>query len=195
MRAARFQDVSTFSRISPSKCSQKDARRRRRRRRERCSRLRDSDNAIEATNDANEDGDDGAFVQQPQVAPSTSASDENETTIVFVAEDELYSISLNANDQKQKIRPHRLTTATGECFSPLISKCGTFVVFAAIEYYAMELFLVPTEGGAVKQITYMGADFIRPLSFRMTGVSCSLLLLHNNKRRTKPTCIMLTPGL
>ena len=167
MRAARFQDVSTFSRVSPSKCSQTNARRRRRR--ERGSRLRDSDNAIEATNDANEDGDDGAFFQQPQVAPSTSASDENEMTIVFVAEDELYSIFVNANDQKQKIRPHRLTTATGECFSPLISKCGTFVVFAAIEYYAMELFLVPTEGGAVKQITYMGADFIRPLSFSDDG--------------------------
>lgn len=101
MRAARFQDVSTFSRVSPSKCSQTNARRRRRR--ERGSRLRDSDNAIEATNDANEDGDDGAFVQQPQVAPSTSASDENEMTIVFVAEDELYSIFVNANDQKQKI--------------------------------------------------------------------------------------------
>ena len=61
------------------------------------------------------------------------------------------------------------TSNFGEVFSTLISKCGKFVVFAAIEYYAMELFLVPIEGGAVKQITYMGADFIRPLSFSDDG--------------------------
>ena len=90
-------------------------------------------------------------------------------TIVFVAEDELYSIVVNSENQKRKTQTHRLTTATGEVFSPLISKCGKFVVFAAIEYYAMELFLVPIEGGAVKQITYMGADFIRPLSFSDDG--------------------------
>lgn len=114
---------------------------------------------------------DGAFISQPQISSET----ETTRTIVFIAEDELYSISLNTDDyvnsnsNNSKLRPHRLTTATGEVFAPLISKCGKFVVFAASEYFAMELYVVPIEGGQVKQMTFMGADFVRPVSFSNDG--------------------------
>jgi tricorn protease len=176
MNTSCFDIAFSFSRNEISKCALRNARRRR----ERCSRVvrnaKKADNGTERTND------DGAFVQQPQVAPSTSSGEENETTIVFVAEDELYSIAVDIGNQNRKIRAHRLTTATGECFSPLVSKCGTFVVFAAIEYYTMELFLVPIEGGAVKQITYMGADFIRPLSFSDDG--SELFFVSSSQQRT-----------
>ena len=163
MRSTCLQSVHGFFGTVLLKNSHRNARRRREHRPGAYKKDNVRREEIEATNN------DGAFVQQPQIAPSTSTADENEMTIVFVAEDELYSIVVNSENQKWKTQTHRLTTATGEVFSPLISKCGKFVVFAAIEYYAMELFLVPIEGGAVKQITYMGADFIRPLSFSDDG--------------------------
>ena len=74
----------------------------------------------------------------------------NNNLLVFVCEDDLWSLKLNNNS------PLRLTTNHSEVSSPLISPDGQFIAYIGREDGNTEIFLISTNGGKSKRLTYEG---------------------------------------
>ena len=75
----------------------------------------------------------------------------NNSTIVFVAEDDLWSVDIN------NPKAFRLTTNISEVSSPLISPDGKWIAFVGTEDGNNEVYIMPSEGGPSTRLTFDGA--------------------------------------
>ena len=75
--------------------------------------------------------------------------------IVFVSDDDLWSVDLNNSNAI------RLTSNISEVSSPLLSPDGKWIAFVGTEDGNNEVYIMPSEGGPSKRLTYDGAFVIR----------------------------------
>jgi len=71
-------------------------------------------------------------------------------TIVFVSEDDLWSVPITGG------RAQRLTDTSGLITSPCFSPDGKWLAFSGHEEGAREIYLMPSQGGEIKRLTYLG---------------------------------------
>ncbi len=71
--------------------------------------------------------------------------------IVFTSEDDLWEAPLEGGAAR------RLTAGRGPCLHPHFSPDGRLVAFASAEEGHNEVFLMPSEGGDIRRLTYLGA--------------------------------------
>jgi tricorn protease len=71
--------------------------------------------------------------------------------IVFVSEDDLWSVSIDSG------RAVRLTANAGEVTSPHFSEDGKLLAFIGHEEGHSEVYVMPSDGGNEKRLTYLGA--------------------------------------
>lgn len=72
--------------------------------------------------------------------------------IGFVSEDDLWTVPISRGLAR------RLTSNLGEITSPRLSPDGTLLAFAGCEEGYLEVYVMPTEGGSVRRLTYLGGD-------------------------------------
>ncbi len=71
--------------------------------------------------------------------------------IVFTSEDDLWEAPLEGGAAR------RLTAGRGSCLHPHFSPDGRFVAFASAEEGHNEVYVMPSEGGDIRRLTYLGA--------------------------------------
>ncbi|RME77335.1 MAG: hypothetical protein D6785_12680 [Planctomycetota bacterium] len=71
--------------------------------------------------------------------------------IVFVSEDDLWKVTLTSP------KAERLTATKGAITRPHFSPDGKWLAFSATEEGHTEIYLMPSEGGEPKRLTYLGA--------------------------------------
>ncbi|HVK60088.1 MAG TPA: S41 family peptidase [Bdellovibrionales bacterium] len=72
--------------------------------------------------------------------------------IVFVSEDDLWSVTVEGGI------PRRLTEGIGRVSYPSLSKNGRWLAFNSTEEGHSEIFLMPSDGGEAKRLTYLGRE-------------------------------------
>ena len=75
--------------------------------------------------------------------------------LVFVSDDDLWSTDLNGNS------PQRLTTGFGIVSNPRFSHDGKWIAFCGAlnaESSTIEVYLIPSEGGEARRLTYFGSS-------------------------------------
>ena len=75
----------------------------------------------------------------------------NNSTIVFVAEDDLWSVSTD------NPKAFRLTTNISEVSSPLLSPNGKWIAFVGAEDGNNEVYIMSSKGGPSTRLTFDGA--------------------------------------
>ena len=76
-------------------------------------------------------------------------------TLVFVCEDDLWRCDARGGVAT------RVTDAPGPVLRPLVSRDGTRVAFTVQQDACQEIYVVPTKGGPVTQVTHAGAERTR----------------------------------
>lgn len=74
----------------------------------------------------------------------------HEDRIVFVAEDDLWSVDARGGTAR------RLTSNLGEISNPSFSEDGKWLAFVGREEGHPEVYVMPSEGGTAKRVTYLG---------------------------------------
>jgi tricorn protease len=75
-------------------------------------------------------------------------------TIVFVSEDDLWAAPAEGGPAR------RLTANLGPVSHPYFSRDGALLAFTGREEGPAEVYIMPAEGGAVRRVTYLGANSI-----------------------------------
>ena len=75
----------------------------------------------------------------------------HDQTLVFVAEDDLWSVPLEGGTGR------RLTASLGATSTPHFSPDGRWIAFCAREEGAWEVYVIPAGGGEAQRLTYQGA--------------------------------------
>ncbi len=70
--------------------------------------------------------------------------------IVFVAEDDLWMVTTEGGTAQ------RLTTAQGQVTHPAFSPDGKWIAFSSTEEGTTEVYVIPSNGGPIKRLTYLG---------------------------------------
>ncbi len=94
--------------------------------------------------------------------------------IVFVCEDDLWEVSRKGG------RAVRLTTNLGWAGHPRFSPDGKTLAFTGLEEGQPEIYTMPSQGGALKRLTYLGAIMTSALGWSKDGKS---ILLRSNHGR------------
>ncbi len=85
-----------------------------------------------------------------------------QNTIVFVAEDDLWSISVDEGVGNGGVVnggiAHRLTSNVGEVTSPHFSPDGQWLAFVGREEGTNEVYLMEAQGGPARRLTFLGAQ-------------------------------------
>jgi tricorn protease len=76
----------------------------------------------------------------------------NGDTVVFVSEDDIWSVPITGGIAR------RLTAGVSECSFPRLSPDGTMVAFVAKEEGHPEIYLMDSEGGMARRMTFLGSD-------------------------------------
>jgi tricorn protease len=84
-------------------------------------------------------------------------------TIIFSCEDDLWSVPATGGIAR------RLTSGLGGAFNPRISPDGNLVAFTGLEEGAPEVYLMPSQGGQPRRITYLGAPLCNPVGWSREG--------------------------
>lgn len=74
----------------------------------------------------------------------------HEQTIVFVCEDDLWTVSSNGGMAR------RLTSGLGESSCPFLSPDGKYLAFTGREEGVAEVYCMPATGGVAKRLTFLG---------------------------------------
>ena len=77
-------------------------------------------------------------------------------SIVFVSDDDLWST--NTEETSNAVR---LTSNVGRVSSPRFSPDGKYIAYAGTEEGNMEVYIIPSEGGVPKRVTYTGSTALR----------------------------------
>ncbi len=88
--------------------------------------------------------------------------------IFFVCEDDVYAAKIAASSDAPS-KPRRVTQAQGACIRPAVSPDGSRVAFSCVEDGYVEIYVVDACGGAMKQLTHMGASYARVCCFSEDG--------------------------
>src|SRR5262249_32455739 len=73
----------------------------------------------------------------------------NGETVIFVCEDDLWSINIDQRDANAR----RLTAGRGECSMPRFSPDGSMLAFTGREEWHPEVYVMPADGGTAKRLT------------------------------------------
>ncbi|MEN8237238.1 MAG: S41 family peptidase [Pseudomonadota bacterium] len=85
-------------------------------------------------------------------------------TLIFVSEDDLWSVPITGGT------PHRLTTGLGACTHPVFSPDGCQIAFSGSEEGHTEVYIMPSTGGPVQRLTYLG-DVAHVVGWDTTGIT------------------------
>jgi tricorn protease len=75
-------------------------------------------------------------------------------TIVYICDDDLWSVSLQGG------LPRRLTNGFGLSSHPVFSPDGSMIAFAGEEEGSREVYVIPSEGGIPKRLTFLGQTLL-----------------------------------
>ncbi|MEM7125261.1 MAG: S41 family peptidase [Chloroflexota bacterium] len=85
-----------------------------------------------------------------------------ENTVVFVSEDDLWSVPVNGGIAR------RLTNHLGEVSHPIFSPDGEYLAFVGREEGAPEVYIMPAKGGSARRLTYLSSR-CRVLGWNSSG--------------------------
>lgn len=76
----------------------------------------------------------------------------NADTIVFVAEDDLWAVSVHGGVAR------RFTSNLGDVTHPVFSADGTWLAFVGKEEGTSEVYVMPADGGSARRLTFLGSN-------------------------------------
>jgi len=76
----------------------------------------------------------------------------HDTKVAFVSEDDVWEVSTSGGIAR------RLTSNSGEVTNPFYSPDGKYIAFSGKEEGEKDVYIIPSEGGANKRLTYLGKN-------------------------------------
>jgi len=76
--------------------------------------------------------------------------------VMFVSDDDLWCVNLDHPD----LLARRLTTSKGRVRTPKISSDGKWVAYSSDETGEFDIYIIPSEGGATRRLTWMGYAYV-----------------------------------
>jgi tricorn protease len=118
------------------------------------------------------------FADHPTLSPDGS-------TVIFSYESDLWTASTSGNAPAT-----RLTAMDGDENNPVISPNGKWLVFASNQFGNNDLYIMPTGGGAIRQLTYHQASDV-PASWSWDNET---IYFTSNRENRMTTLSMSTKG-
>ena len=125
------------------------------------------------------------YYQQPTI---------HKDKIVFVCEDSLWTVSTKGGTAR------RLTNPSAQCSSPRFSPDGKLIAFISQDEGHPEVFVMPSDGGSPRRLTYLGSQVCSVLNWTPDGKKIVIssdskapFFRHNELYELTPDGLNLTP--
>ena len=102
-------------------------------------------------------------------------------SIVFVSDDDLWLANIG-----EASNAARLTSSVGRVSSPRFSPDGKYIAYAGTEEGNMEVYIIASDGGVPKRVTYRGSTALRVVCWNKNKIIFAEAKINSLRDITRP---------